>query len=85
MMIMAAFLPLLTLTHIEGLLFRPMALTILFALSGSMIFSLIVVPVLASYAFRRGYSEWENPRCCAYGSPRFTRGFWSDCFCLRVD
>jgi len=61
LMIMAAFLPLLTLTHIEGLLFRPMALTILFALSGSLIFSMIVVPVLASFFFRHGYQEWENP------------------------
>jgi cobalt-zinc-cadmium resistance protein CzcA len=60
-LIMVAFLPLLSLTRIEGLLFRPMAMTILFALLGALIFALILVPVLASFLFRRGYKEWENP------------------------
>jgi cobalt-zinc-cadmium resistance protein CzcA len=61
LLIMMAFLPLLSLTRIEGLLFRPMALTILFALLGALIFALVLVPVLASFLFRRGYREWENP------------------------
>ncbi len=60
-LIMVAFLPLLSLTRIEGLLFRPMALTILFALGGALIFALILVPVLATFLFRNGYKEWENP------------------------
>jgi cobalt-zinc-cadmium resistance protein CzcA len=60
-LIMVAFLPLLSLTRIEGLLFRPMALTILFALTGALLFALILVPVLATYLFRHGYDEWENP------------------------
>lgn len=59
--IMVAFLPLLSLTRIEGLLFRPMALTLLFALAGALLFSLFAVPVLATFLFRRGYSEWVNP------------------------
>lgn len=61
LMIVGAFLPLLTLTHIEGLLFRPMALTILFALIGAMLYALFVLPVLASYLFKKGYTDWENP------------------------
>ena len=61
MLIMVAFLPLLSLTRIEGLLFRPMAMTILFALSGALIFALVLVPVLATFLFRNGYKEWENP------------------------
>jgi len=61
LMIVGAFLPLLTLTHIEGLLFRPMALTILFALLGAMLFALFVVPVLSSLIFKNGYRDWENP------------------------
>jgi heavy metal efflux system protein len=60
-LIIAAYLPLLTLTSIEGLLFRPMALTIVFALAGALVFALLVVPVLTVVFFRRGYSEWENP------------------------
>ena len=61
LMIVGAFLPLLTLTHIEGLLFRPMALTILFALFGAMLFAIFVVPVLSSLLFKKGYRDWENP------------------------
>jgi len=61
LMVVGAFLPLLTLTHIEGLLFRPMAMTIVFALLGAALFALLVVPVLATMLFRNGYREWENP------------------------
>ncbi|MEN9680309.1 MAG: hypothetical protein RLZZ627_202 [Pseudomonadota bacterium] len=61
LMILGAFLPLLTLTHIEGLLFRPMAMTIVFALAGALIAALIIVPVLATFFFRDGFKEWHNP------------------------
>ncbi|MDD2770268.1 MAG: CusA/CzcA family heavy metal efflux RND transporter [Methylococcus sp.] len=61
LMILGAFLPLLTLTHIEGLLFRPMALTIVFALGGALLSALFVVPVLATLFFRKGFREWDNP------------------------
>jgi cobalt-zinc-cadmium resistance protein CzcA len=44
------YVPLLTLTGIEGKLFRPMAATVLFALAGAFILSLTLVPVLTSYA-----------------------------------
>ena len=61
LMIIGAYLPLLSLTSIEGLLFRPMALTLVFALVGALLFALFVVPVLATILFRHGYQEWENP------------------------
>ena len=61
LMIVVAYLPLLSLTSIEGLLFRPMALTMVYALGGALLFSLFVVPVLAVILFRNGYREWENP------------------------
>jgi heavy metal efflux system protein len=61
LMVIGAYLPLLTLTSIEGLLFRPMALTLVFALVGSLLFALLVVPALATIFFRHGYREWENP------------------------
>ena len=61
LMIIGAYLPLLSLTSIEGLLFRPMALTLVFALLGALFFALFVVPVLATILFRHGYQEWENP------------------------
>ncbi|HMM53714.1 MAG TPA: CusA/CzcA family heavy metal efflux RND transporter [Candidatus Desulfobacillus sp.] len=46
------FLPLLTLQGLEGKLFIPVALTIIFALSGSLLLSLTVIPVLSSYLLR---------------------------------
>lgn len=46
------FLPLLTLSGLEGKLFGPVALTIVFALAGSLVLSLTVVPVLSSWLLR---------------------------------
>ena len=50
--IIIVFLPLLTLQGLEGKLFIPVALTIVFALSGSLLLSLTVIPVLASYLLK---------------------------------
>ncbi len=47
------YLPIITLEGIEGKLFRPMAMTVIFALLGSMILSLTLMPVLASYFLPR--------------------------------
>jgi cobalt-zinc-cadmium resistance protein CzcA len=52
LIIAVVYLPILTLEGIEGRLFRPMALTVLFALAGSMLLSLTLVPVLSSYFLR---------------------------------
>lgn len=48
MIIMIVYLPILSLEGVEGKLFRPMALTVIFALFGSLILSLTLMPVLAS-------------------------------------
>lgn len=48
MIIIVVFLPLFSLTGLEGKLFKPMALTITFAMVGSLLLSLTLVPVLAS-------------------------------------
>ncbi len=52
LIIMIVFLPLLTLQGLEGKLFIPVALTIVFALGGSLILSLTVIPVLASFLLK---------------------------------
>mgnify|MGYP001159216346 CR=1 FL=1 len=52
--IIIVFLPLLTLQGLEGKMFAPVALTIVFALGASLLLSLTVVPVLASFLMRRG-------------------------------
>jgi cobalt-zinc-cadmium resistance protein CzcA len=52
LIIIIVFLPLLTLQGLEGKLFAPVALTIIFALSGSLLLSLTVIPVIASYLLK---------------------------------
>ncbi len=52
--IMIVFLPLLTLEGLEGKLFIPVALTIVFALGAALILSLTVVPVLSAYLLKEG-------------------------------
>jgi cobalt-zinc-cadmium resistance protein CzcA len=52
LIIAIVYLPILTLEGIEGQMFRPMALTVLFALGGSMLLSLTLTPVLSSYLLR---------------------------------
>ena len=59
--IIATYIPLLTLTQIEGLLFRPMAITLVYALLGALVFSMVAVPILATLFFRRGMQDWESP------------------------
>lgn len=59
LIIMIVYLPILTLEGIEGKLFRPMAMTVIFALIGSMILSLTVMPVLASLILPRRIEERE--------------------------
>lgn len=49
LIIILVFLPLLTLQGLEGKLFSPVALTIVFALGSSLLLSLTVIPVLASF------------------------------------
>jgi cobalt-zinc-cadmium resistance protein CzcA len=53
MIIIIVFLPLLTLQGLEGKLFSPVALTIVFALGGSLLLSLTVIPVLASFLLNK--------------------------------
>jgi len=48
LIIIVVFLPLFSLTGLEGKLFKPMALTITFAMAGSLVLSLTLVPVLAA-------------------------------------
>lgn len=59
LIIMIVFLPILTLEGVEGKLFRPMALTMIFALIGSVILSLTLMPVLASLVLPRRIKEEE--------------------------
>ncbi len=59
LIIAIVYLPILALQGTEGKLFRPMALTVIFALAGSMVLSLTLMPVLASMALGSKVKEEE--------------------------
>ena len=59
LIIMIVYLPILALEGVEGKLFRPMALTVIFALAGSMVLSLTLMPVLASVMLPKRIDERE--------------------------
>ncbi len=59
LIIAVVYLPILALQGTEGKLFRPMALTVLFALAGSLVFSLTLMPVLASLGLPKKMEEKE--------------------------
>ena len=60
MIIAIVYLPILALQGVEGKLFRPMALTVIFALLGSMILSLTLMPALASFVLKGRKSTGDN-------------------------
>ncbi|MGB8464565.1 MAG: CusA/CzcA family heavy metal efflux RND transporter, partial [Terrimicrobiaceae bacterium] len=60
LIIMIVYLPILTLTGVEGKMFVPMALTVLFALFGAMILSVTFVPAAVAIFVRGKVSEQEN-------------------------
>ncbi|MES1213003.1 MAG: efflux RND transporter permease subunit, partial [Singulisphaera sp.] len=57
LIIMIVYLPILTLQGVEGKMFRPMALTVMFVLTGSLILSLTLMPVLASLVLPKNIEE----------------------------
>jgi heavy metal efflux system protein len=58
--IVASFLPIYVLSGPSGTLFKPMADTMVFALVGSLIVTLTLLPVLCSWFMRRGVRERRN-------------------------
>lgn len=59
LIIMVVYIPILTLQGVEGKTFRPMAITVIFALVASLLFALTYVPVMASLLFGKSISEHE--------------------------
>jgi cobalt-zinc-cadmium resistance protein CzcA len=59
LIILIVYLPILTLEGVEGKLFRPMALTVIFALAGSMVLSVTLMPALASMLLPRRIPDRE--------------------------
>ena len=96
LIITIVYLPILTLEGVEGKMFRPMALTVVFALIGSLILALTLMPVLAALAFRK-HTEEREPRVVAWlknryepmlswtlGHPGFTGGVAAAVFAVSL-
>ena len=60
LIITVVYFPILALTGIEGKMFRPMALTVIFALAGSLVLAVTLMPVLCSYFLRGKIRETDN-------------------------
>ena len=66
LIIISAYIPLFTLERVERRLFTPMAFTVCYALLGSMLLALTLIPVLATYLFRGDSKAWRircSPGC----------------------
>jgi heavy metal efflux system protein len=59
--IILAYMPILLMTRVEGKLFSPMALTLAFAVIGSMLAALTLIPVLISFAFKKAFNNTDQP------------------------
>ena len=59
--IVFAYMPILMMTRVEGKLFSPMALTLAFAVIGSMILALTAIPVLVSFVYSKNISGKGKP------------------------
>ncbi|MDF7820877.1 CusA/CzcA family heavy metal efflux RND transporter [Runella sp. MFBS21] len=59
--IILAYMPILLMTRVEGKLFTPMALTLAFAVIGSMIAALTFIPVLISFVYHKAISNPDKP------------------------
>ena len=59
--IIAAYIPILTLSGIEGKMFRPMAFTVILALAGALVLSLTVIPALCALFLREPAHDRQNP------------------------
>ncbi len=79
LIIITVFLPLLTLQDLEGKYFVPVALTIVFALAGSLLLSLTAIPVLASFLLREvSHDEpWLPRKLLAFYTPILAWGLRS--------
>ena len=58
--LLTAFIPVYTLQRVEGRIFRPMALTLTYALVAGTLFAVFVVPALLSFVLKRGAPSEES-------------------------
>ena len=68
LIILMVYVPIMTFSGMEGILFRPMAITVAAAVFGSLLMALIFVPAISSIVFRKGvkvrksrFINWLKP------------------------
>ncbi len=61
LIIIAAYLPIFLLERVEGRIFAPMSNTVVAALLGALVFSITLVPALATFAYRKPRTHRESP------------------------
>jgi cobalt-zinc-cadmium resistance protein CzcA len=74
--IMLVYVPIFSLRGVEGKMFQPMALTVVFALAVSLVLALTWVPALCTFVFKNGVVEhetWLLRRIRAWYVPRLER------------
>src|SRR5438128_6805339 len=72
LIIIVAYIPLLTLERVERRLFTPLALTVCYALIGSLILSLTLIPALSTYLFARS-TRPRRHRALEWATARYER------------
>lgn len=60
LIILMVYVPIMTFSGMEGILYRPMAITVAAAVFGSLLLALIYVPAISSIVFRRGVKVRKN-------------------------
>ena len=60
LIITIVYLPILTLTGVEGKMFRPMAVTVIFALAGALLLALTLMPAMCSFFLGGNVAEKDN-------------------------
>lgn len=69
MIILMVYVPIMTFSGMEGILYRPMAITVATAVFGSLILALLFVPAMSAFIFKKGVKvrrnyimDWLKPR-----------------------
>ncbi|HKL67994.1 MAG TPA: CusA/CzcA family heavy metal efflux RND transporter, partial [Bacteroidales bacterium] len=60
LIILMVYVPIMTFSGMEGVLFRPMAITVAAAVFGSLLLALIFIPAMSSIVFRKGVRTRKN-------------------------
>ncbi len=72
LIILMVYVPIITFSGMEGILFRPMAITVATAVFGSLLLALIFVPAMSSIVFKKGVKVKRN-RVIEWLKPRYQR------------